>query len=44
MLFGSNSLSFNPNLAFLRDENDNLSEKKIKRPINVELSAIDHIY
>ena len=44
MLFGSNSMSFNTNFAFLRDENDNLSENQKKWPINVKFSMIDHIY
>ena len=42
MLFGSNSLSFNPNFAFLREDTPILVKTKIKRPINI--SAIDHIY
>ena len=36
-------LNFNPNFTFLREENDDLSENKNKKPINVRFSAIDHI-
>ena len=36
MLFGSHGLNFNPNFAFLREENDDLNENK-------NISAIDHI-
>ena len=41
--FEAMAVNFSPNFAFLKEENDNLSETKIKRPINVRFSAIDHI-
>ena len=31
MLFGSYDLNYNPNFAFLREENDDLSENKNKK-------------